>query len=169
MTKLQKAEITNQEICRKFVSLEVKSCFSYEMTAILGASQDQIVGKRGQLEYPLPTWEEVENLNEYKCPECGEPVKDSENDNIKCSACEYTAPDTHFCDETPQEIFEWWIVAEYLYNKLKEKGEPVLEWGNNHYWGRTTTGQAIAMDAVIICICREMEILSGQKYSWEGK
>ena len=66
----------------------------------------------------------------------------------------------------PQEIFEWWIVTGFFYGKLKAKGHPVLEWGNNYYWGRCTTGQAIMMDGVISEICAEMEILDGQKYSW---
>ena len=65
-----------------------------------------------------------------------------------------------------QEIFEWWIITEYLYDKLKEKGQPVLEWSNSYYWGRCTTGQAILLDHVISEICEDMQILEGQKYSW---
>lgn len=72
-------------------------------------------------------------------------------------------------NEKPQEILEWWIVSNYLYRKLKEKGEPVLEWGNNYYWGRGCSGMAILLDGVISSICSEMEILDGQKYSWAKK
>ena len=70
-------------------------------------------------------------------------------------------------ENEPQEVFEWWIVTEYLYRKLKEKGCVVLEWGNNHYWGRCTTGQAILLDGIVTDICREMEILEGQKNEWK--
>jgi len=58
---------------------------------------------------------------------------------------------------------EWWIVTDYLHRKLSEKGQPVLEWGNNCYWGRCGSGQAILLDYVISEICYDMEILEGQK------
>lgn len=73
---------------------------------------------------------------------------------------------TDEAEEEQQEIYEWWIVSEFLHRKLKEYNEPILEWGNNYYWGRTTTGQAILLDSVISSIAEEMEILEGQKYSW---
>ncbi len=70
-------------------------------------------------------------------------------------------------EEDAQEIFEWWNVSEFLYNKLKEKGEPVFTPNNfNYFWGRTCSGQAILLDSVISEICNEMEILDGQKFSW---
>ena len=68
-------------------------------------------------------------------------------------------------DYGQQEVFEWWMVSSYLCEKLKEKGCPIIEYEN--IWGRTTTGQAILLDYVITEICAEMEILQGQKYSWE--
>jgi hypothetical protein len=64
------------------------------------------------------------------------------------------------------EIYEWWIVSRYLGEKLKQHHQPVLEDGQNYYWGRCTTGQAILLDAVISRICEEMQILHGQKHSW---
>lgn len=156
--------IKNQEIKGQFVAREVKTCFSYEMDAILKAEAKD-----------LPTWEDVENLYGYRCPDCGEVVRESVTDDTRangghifnCTSCEYTAPDTELCDEEPQEIFEWWIVTEWLYEKLKAKGEPVLEWGCNYYWGRTCTGQAILLDGVITDICADLEILEGQKNEWK--
>lgn len=50
---------------------------------------------------------------------------------------------------TEKEIYEWWLVSEWLHNQLKEIGEPVLDNGFNHWWGRTTTGQGILMDGVL--------------------
>ena len=66
----------------------------------------------------------------------------------------------------PQEIYEYWIVSEYLYNKLKEYGQPVVTDGNLEIWGRTCSGQAILLDYVITKICANMEILEGQSNSW---
>jgi len=67
--------------------------------------------------------------------------------------------------EDKQEIFEWWVCSNFLIGKLAEKGEPVIE--HEQLWGRTCTGQAILLDGVISEICSEMEILEGQKYTWE--
>ena len=144
----------NQEIKRKFVDRDVLTCFSHEMDDVL---------KAGVVSYG-----DIENLYKCRCPQCGEVIKKDDNENYTCTGykCDYTAPDSHMLDQEPQEIFEWWIVTAFLYSKLKEKGEPVLEWGNNCYWGRTTTGQAILLDGVISSICSDMEILDGQKNDW---
>lgn len=159
----------NQDIKGRFVAREVKACFSYEMDAILkqatnGGNSD------------LPDYDQIENLYEYKCPDCGNGVQDLDDVRNEeglttlyvCPDCKHESADEW--EQEPQEIFEWWIVTEFLYDKLKAKGNPVIEWGNNFYWGRCTTGQAILLDGVITDICRDMEILEGQKYSWaEGK
>lgn len=64
-----------------------------------------------------------------------------------------------------QEVYQWFIVSEYLANKLSEKGEPIIR-GEN-IWGRRTFGPAILLDHVITEVCAEMEILQGQENSWE--
>jgi hypothetical protein len=69
-------------------------------------------------------------------------------------------------EEESQEVFEWWAVSSWLFEKLKEKGCVVVEAGSCHVWGRCTTGQAILLDGVIGRICSEMEILEGQRNSW---
>jgi len=45
-----------------------------------------------------------------------------------------------------QEIFEWWAISNWLSNRLREHNEPILDNDYGTWWGRTTTGQAIAMD-----------------------
>jgi len=159
----------NQDIKGKFVSREVYTCFSYEMEAVLRASQEQV-----NSDYPLPTYDDINNVFEYICPECGctmEEITEENEGAYKCTSCNCEVDSTQAQDleSQPQEIFEWWIVSEHLYNKLKEKGCPVLEWGNNYYWGRCTTGQAILLDSIISEICNDMEILDEQKYSWAKK
>lgn len=129
---------TNQRIKGEFVKREVLACMSYEVEAILKAQAE--TGNRD-----LPSYVDIVNLYEYICPNCGHAVQDSE----------------------PQDILEWWLVTEWLAEKLEAQGEPVLEWGNNHYWGRTCSGQAILLDGVITSICRDMEILEGQANEWK--
>ena len=69
-------------------------------------------------------------------------------------------------ESEPQEIFEWWAVSSFLFDKLKENGYCVVDAGSCYIWGRTTTGQAILLDGVITRICADMEILEGQGNSW---
>ena len=51
--------------------------------------------------------------------------------------------------EDRQEIYEWWFVSRWLYERLRQAGEPVLDSDYGYLWGRTCTGQAIFLDAVI--------------------
>jgi hypothetical protein len=54
-------------------------------------------------------------------------------------------------DPYEREVFEAWVVSDYLAQKLESLGERVV-WsvcGLGPVWGRTTTGQAISMDYVI--------------------
>lgn len=69
-------------------------------------------------------------------------------------------------EQEAKEIFEWWAVSDYLFDKLKERGCAVVDTGSCKVWGRTTTGQAILLDYVISAICADMEILEGQQNSW---
>lgn len=49
-----------------------------------------------------------------------------------------------------REIFEHWIITDWLADQLEAKGERVAkDVGGMTIWGRTTTGQGIAQDAVI--------------------
>ncbi len=51
--------------------------------------------------------------------------------------------------EDPQEVYEWWLVSEYLEKKLEEQGEPILKTEYGSWWGRTCSGQVIMLDTVI--------------------
>jgi hypothetical protein len=63
-----------------------------------------------------------------------------------------------------QEVYEWYIVSDFLIRKLDELGHPVLL--DECIWGRCTTGQAILLDYAITQICAGMGILEGQENSW---
>ena len=47
------------------------------------------------------------------------------------------------------EVFEHWIVTSWLFKKLQEQGETVVELYGLTIWCRTATGMAIAYDHVI--------------------
>ena len=75
-----------------------------------------------------------------------------------CSECgERYAEDIETCPDCNEplesegaEVYEWWIVSDWLYRRLKEQGEVVCDdFHGLTIWGRQTTGQAIYMDYVI--------------------
>lgn len=59
-----------------------------------------------------------------------------------------------YCVDGLNEILEWWLVSDWLAERLKAEGEVVLEEYNCHWWGRQSSGQAIYMDWVIEKISR---------------
>lgn len=59
------------------------------------------------------------------------------------------------------EVYEHWIVSPWLAEKLAEKGERIEpDFFGLAVWGRTTTGQGIAMDGVIRDIVKELHSVS---------
>ena len=57
-----------------------------------------------------------------------------------------------------RDIFEWWVVSGYLLERLERLSEPILRNEFGEWWGRTCTGQMIALDPVID------QILEGKGY-----
>lgn len=68
------------------------------------------------------------------------------------------------CD--PDEVYEHWVVSDWLARRLREKGETIGELFNLTIWGRQNSGQAILLDNVIAEIAAEMQILEGQQNDW---
>lgn len=59
-------------------------------------------------------------------------------------------------DYTALELYESWGVSSWLANKLIDQGEFVFRYGWNYIWQRQTTGQAIAIDYVILAITQDL-------------
>lgn len=53
------------------------------------------------------------------------------------------------------DVYEFWAVDEWLYNRLTKEGEITFEYLDFYVWGRRTTGQAIKLDDVIQKIAAE--------------
>ena len=124
----------------KLVSREVYACVTPLVSYILEA---QNADARTPLPSPPFSWDDVENL--YAEPSC-----DCE-DKAECD-----------CEAEPQEVYEWWAVSSWLFEQLKARGEPVID-TFPLLWGRTTTGQAIALDSVISDIQREFKYAQGDE------
>ena len=195
-TKIDYNSSVNQDIKGQFVGREVYTCFSYEMDSILKMSyetsnndlptwedienyyyfDDENVVYKIMEEFSYNENEFIEYANNpdtynrrVKTKEDFKVFLNSLNDEELEELADTFNINIEDERSTPHEIFEYWIVSEFLYRKLKEKGYPVLQWGNNYYWGRCCTGQAILLDYVISKICEGMEILEGQKFSWARK
>ena len=140
----------------KFVGREVLTNASYLMQELFEKS--------------IVEYEDIENGGGHKCENCGDLLEFSDfkvnkKGQYKCPTCKALH------DEEPEydyhEIYEWWIVTDWLFQKLKEEGQPVLELLGLNLWGRCTTGQAILLDGVITRICSTLEILEGQAHEWK--
>ena len=57
-------------------------------------------------------------------------------------------------ESQPKEVYEWWLVTEWLAKKPDAIEQVVLETDWGFYWGRTCTGQAIELDNVIQEVAR---------------
>ena len=55
-----------------------------------------------------------------------------------------------------KEVYEWYLVSDWLAEKLAEKGEAIVRYGLSTWWGRQVTGQAVYLDSVISDIVKEM-------------
>lgn len=166
---------TNQDIKGKFVEREVYCNVSYMMDDLLKINgfneelydeienlyiynvdgeeytNEEREAKIQELEAERQTYfdEEGEEIDEIEIGELGELIEKFEN-----------------ADSEPREIYEWWAVSRWFYEKLKAKEQPVLEYGCTYLWGRCCTGQAILLDHVISEICSDMGILEGQENDW---
>lgn len=128
-----------------FISREVYACISDMAEYLFGWDNDK---------YAL--YEEWDNLYEPHCPECGEYI-DINNDAIVCPYC-HSNLDADSLDLQLAEIYEYWLVSPYFGEKLRERGAPVLERFGAWVWGRTSTGQAIALDGIVHKIVNDVEV-----------
>jgi len=60
-------------------------------------------------------------------------------------------------DEYPEPL-EYWIVSPFLAEKLKDRGEVIIDEYMAPIWGRETSGQAILLDSVIVDIVKSLDI-----------
>lgn len=173
-TKSNKVKIdynsaANQEIKQKFVNREVIYCVSTLVSELAKKAEEF-------LEYTDDLYGVFEGIPDYE-----EAAKQADWIKGKDLFYNNTMQDTseaetwqELCEEQGievddyiPEIYEHWIVSDWLANKLEAHGEKVLwDFFGMTIWCRTTTGQAILLDGVISKICAEMEILEGQKYDW---
>ncbi len=163
----------NQGIKRDFVQREVLANVNSMVRYILGKSY------YGETETPPFSHDDIENYYQYpkyigdyanfeggtedqrqkEIERLRELIADDDHDTEMRDTIESEIDDIENLESEHREVYEWWMVSGYLFDKLKEKGEVVIE--SEGIWGRRSTGQAVSLDHVISEICEDMEILVG--------
>ncbi|MDA3780320.1 MAG: hypothetical protein PF487_08925 [Bacteroidales bacterium] len=64
--------------------------------------------------------------------------------------------DLDFDDPEP---LEYWIVSPFLAEKLKDRGQVIIDEYMSPIWGRESSGQAILLDGVIVDIVKSLNII----------
>lgn len=154
MSKIIHGKPTQEEL-GLFVSKQVILCQSSLVEEILHEGK-------------LFSFEDIRNGDNYICPECGQGQNEPfDSTTVKENDESFDAPMKYKCYECnnefekepecqPKEIYEWWIVTDWLLDKLEAHGEAVLRTDYGEWWGRTCTGQSIVLDSVIEDIYKAM-------------
>lgn len=109
---------------------------------------------------PILDWEEAaRELGFYEDPEDANVIMNAESGGLEFTgegrwqrACERDDIEPY-----AREVFEHWIVSDWLADRLAEKGEKVdKDFAGMTVWARTTTGQGIASDSVIEAIVADL-------------
>lgn len=129
--------IQRQESLRKFVEQEVFVCQSMLVDEALRKeffSWDDVINLYRRFDGQL--------LSPKVCYSCKQEATCLDSETGECEIC--------FEDnQESQEVYEWWVVSDWLELKLKLAGEPILSNEYGSWWGRTCTGQAIYADRII--------------------
>ncbi|WP_268225690.1 hypothetical protein [Sinomicrobium oceani] len=169
----------NQEIKRRFVNREVLAPINLLVEYVLNMGESPgapfATGNIANLYYYTDAdgndYTETEKESQLKAwkeeLEEAEAKSEENPDNAalinRIAALEDDIDALENAEREKKTIHEWWIVTSNLAWKLENYGEPILTDGQNHYWGRCTTGQAILLDSLISRICEDMEILHGMR------
>jgi hypothetical protein len=87
--------------------------------------------------------DEIRNLEFCECPKCYERVP------CEVTVCPYCEHECEDWDRNHDEIMQWWIVTEWLQQKLEAQGEPVGEYLGLPLWGRTGCGYSLEDESAI--------------------
>ena len=106
--------------------------------------EEVIIPKLGQLGDDLDDWLDADPERDEKFRELvfERLYKNSDMEEL----CRELDVDT---DDFRGDIYEHWLISDWLARKLKERGETTGELCGLTVWGRGTTGQSICLDRVI--------------------
>lgn len=100
------------------------------------------------------TWfEDCDNLNEPVCTTCGAPLKDDDIDAYTCPQCDADFEASEV-DYEPKEVMQWFIVTDWLADKLRAQGEAVWAPHDIAFWGRCGCGYSLTEEDCLKNIAR---------------
>ena len=137
------------------VRVEVHYCVSSLVDTLakghggLNEELGDIAEQAFELSTPIEDWEEAAIQAGWHEDHWGHWVENGNEDQDSFAnaqeCCEGLSLDPY-----EREVYEHWIVSDWLADKLAENGEKVdKDFAGLTVWARTTTGQTIAMDSVI--------------------
>lgn len=143
------------------VAREVHYCVSYLVSTLAGGDSSENRGDLAdmmeqalELACPIVDWEETAIQAGWRV--VGNELVHDDLDRVLPleDACAYeTAACDVDADLIEREVYEHWIVSDWLADKLAAHGEKVdKDFAGMTVWARTTTGQGIASDSVIVAI-----------------
>ena len=94
-------------------------------------------------------YDEIDNIySEFEPDSEGYCVHCTDSDNIK--EVEKTPLEDDCCHDCFEhdfkEVYQWWIVSDFLYERLSEVGEVVCDVEGVYFWGRTSCGIGLEYD-----------------------
>lgn len=146
---------SEQEAVERWVSKELIYNVSPMVIELAAIANDSLGEVLLDMAYGLPHYEAAATDEGWELLPNGDFVNPSADD------CSYTNSWENLCDEKGidasdycPEAMEYWLVSDRLGEQLALAGERVTEklLGIGPIWSRTTTGQAVSMDEVIIGI-----------------
>jgi hypothetical protein len=168
-----------RERAEKLVRDEVYTCASQLVSAVssgdncatMGLSyEDDLMPLLESLDYDEPADDHIRNgmgddeRREYLAAQSAEVPEGA--DEAAILALTFTTMEEQgaqeFCDEfnldpDRNEIFEHWVVSDWLARRLEERDESVChDFLGLTIWGRATTGQHISLDGVVLRIAAEL-------------
>lgn len=142
------------------VRSEIGHCVSYLVNtlAMAGHGHDylgELIDQAFELAAPIPDYEEAATEDGWSAGANGD-FHHSEHGHVLYEDWEALCREFDI-EPYDREVFEHWIVSDWLADKLAENGEKVdKDFAGLTVWARTTTGQLIEMDGVIEKIASDL-------------
>lgn len=119
---------------------------------------ENLTEQAAELFYPIPDYESAAKEAGWSqdAPGALWVIRDGRDDDFTAETAE-EACITDDIEPHDREVFEHWIVTDWLADQLEARGEKVdKDFAGLTIWARTTTGQAIYLDPVIEDICADL-------------
>lgn len=160
---------------QQLVSAEVHYCVSHLVATLAGDAYnipqgevEKLCSQAAELAAPIPDYEEAAREAGWKTADLTPSMLVREfTDRVEAETANSWQDACDLADIEPydRDVFEHWIVSEWLADKLEAKGEKVdRDFAGMTIWARTTSGQSIEIDSVIKAIHADLV----RQYGTEG-